>query len=216
MSNPKTVARPRAIFGIPKSDAVGVLARAKVMYNAILAAIASFNNLPITMAAFLALVQALDVAQQAAATRTKGLAKARNVKRDVLWTAMDTLRTYVQGLADTMTAEAGAALIESAGLLVAGIPTHAKAILQPKLTGTQGTVELVANASALIGGTKKKVTFLWQVSQDAKSWTSLPPTPLASTLVPNLAPMSTYWFRVSVTISRTTGAWSQPVSILVT
>jgi hypothetical protein len=29
-----------------------------------------------------------------------------------------------------------------------------------------------------------------------------------------LTPMTTYWFRVSVTISRVTGEWSQPTSVM--
>jgi hypothetical protein len=43
----------------------------------------------------------------------------------------------------------------------------------------------------------------------------VPTTPLADTLVPNLTPMTSYLFRVSVTVSRTTGDWSQPVGLLV-
>ena len=210
-----TSPRPRASFGVAKDYAVGVLARAKIIYAAMLAAAATFVSPTVTMVAFLALIQALDQAQQAAATRAKGLATLRNTKRDAVWTAMESLRIYVQGLADVATAENAAALIELAGLLVAGSASHPKAILQAKLTTTPGVVQLIANASILTGKTSRSVTFNWQWSLDGKTWNSLASTPLADTLVPNLTLMTTYQFRVSATVSRTTGDWSQPVGLLV-
>jgi len=210
-----TSPRPRASYGVAKVNALGVLSRAKIMYAAFLAAAATFASPTVSMAAFLALIQAFDAAQQAAATRAKGLATLRNTKRDAVWTAMESLRIYVQGLADAATAETAAALIESAGMLVARVSSHPKAVLQAKLTTTPGVVKLLANASILAGKTSKSVTFNWQWSLDGKTWNSLASTPLADTLVPNLTLLTTYQFRVSVTVSRTTGDWSQPVGLMV-
>ncbi len=168
------------------------------------------------MVAFLALIQALDAAQQAAASRGKGLATLRNTKRDAVWTAMESLRTYVQGLADSMTAENAAALIESAGLLVAGKASFAKPILQAKLTTTPGVVHLIANAKLLLGKKSRNATFNWTWSSDGgKTWNIVPSTPLADTLIANLTPLTQYQFKVSVTVSRTTGAWTDPVGLLV-
>jgi hypothetical protein len=107
------------------------------------------------------------------------------------------------------------AIIETAGLLVAGSPSHAKAILQAKLTTTPGAVHLIANATLLAGKTSKSVTFNWEWSLDVKSWNTLPSTPLADTIVPNLTLMTSYQFRVSVTVARKTGSFSQPVGLLV-
>jgi hypothetical protein len=216
MSTETTVTRPRATFGVTKSNSAGVLARAKAMYTAIMAAIAMFPSPTISMAAFLALIEAFETAQQATTTRARGTSKARNTKRNAAWTAMESLRTYVQGLADQLTPDPAAALIEAAGLLVASKRAHVKPVLQAKLTTTAGLVQLIANASILLGKTsRKKATFHWQWSADGKTWSSAPSTPYARTEIPGLALMTTYTFRVSVTIGKATGEWSQPVGLLV-
>ena len=209
--------RPRATLGVGKDNRIGVLARAKIMYAAFIAALAMFPSPTVSMAAFLALIEAFDAAQQATTSRAKGLASARDGKRDAVWTAMESLRSYVQGLADALTPNNAGALIEAAGLLVAGRGARAKAVLQASLTPTPGIVHLVANASILVGGRRTKfVTFHWQWSSDnGKTWNDGGSTPLADTLVPNLTLMTLYQFRVAATVSRTTGAWSQPVGLLV-
>jgi hypothetical protein len=209
---------PRASFGVKKKKVPAVLGRAQAMYNGITTNAAMFVSPTITMVAFLALITALSVAQQAVTgTKAKGAATLRNTKRDALWTAMGILRAYVIGLADTMTAEGAASLIEAAGMLVVATGVRAKAVLAAALTTTPGVVHLEANASILVGpaGASKKVTFNWQASTDGKTWNDLRSTPYANTDVVGLALMSTYGFRVSVTIGKVTGAWSQAVSLLV-
>jgi hypothetical protein len=214
-----TASTPRASFGTTKKNILAVLVRAQAMYSAILANAAMFASPPIAMAAFLALINALTTAQQAVtATKAKGMATLRNTKRDALWTAMGSLKSYVQGLADGMTAEGAASLIEAAGLLLAKTQSHHKAILTATLTTTPGTVHLVANASALGGKAvhSKKVAFNWQWSSDGgKTWNDAHSTPYANTDLPGLTLMTTYGFRVSVTIAKVAGPWSQAVSLLV-
>jgi hypothetical protein len=211
-----TPTKPRAVTGCAREQSPGVLSRAKIMYAAILAVIGQFPNLPITMAAFLALIQPFDTAQQSMKGKPRGLASVRDTKRDAVWTAMQSLRIYVQSLADALPAPEAIALIELAGLLVAGVPVHLKPLLVAKLTTLPGVVHLVANASLLVKSTSKKVMFNWEWSSDGKVWNTLPSTPLADTQMTGLTAMTTYWFRVSVTISRVNGEWSQPTSVLVT
>jgi hypothetical protein len=213
-----TEARPRASFGTTKKHVPGVLFRAQTMYGFILENVAMFASPTITMVMFLALISALSAAQQVVAgTRAKGAATLRNTKRDAVWTAMESLRTYVQGMADILTADNAAALIQAAGLVVVATSTHQKALLAATLTATAGTVHLVANRSMLVGpgGTSKKVAFHWQMSIDGKTWTDLLGTGYTSTDVTGLTLMTTYAFRVSVIVGKTVGAWSQPVSLLV-
>jgi hypothetical protein len=189
------------------------------MYSGFTENAALFAGLPITMVAFLALITALVLSQQAAmGTKAKGSATLRNTKRDAVWTAMVILRAYVQGLADVMDAASAASLIEAAGLLVGAVGGHQKALLTATLTTTPGDVHLDANASLLVGkaNASRKVTFNWQWSgNNGQSWNDARATPYANTDVVGLALMSTYSFRVSVTIGKATGAWSQPVSLLV-
>jgi hypothetical protein len=207
----------RASFGVAKNDVPGVLARAHTMYLAIVATAAGFTALPIAMASFLILIQALESAQQAMA-RSRGLAGVRNSKRNDLWTAMLSLRTYVQGLAAAATHDDAIKIIEAAGLLVAKAGGHQKPLLHAMLTTTQGKVLLKANRKLLIGskGRAKSITFRWQVSSDGgKTWTSLDATPYSSTEVAGLALMTEHRFRVSVVIGKTAGEWTDEVKLLV-
>jgi hypothetical protein len=189
------------------------------MYNGFTANVAMFASPPITMAAFLAVITALVIAQQnATGTKARGAASLRDTKRDAVWTAMDSLRAYIQGLADVVSADSAASLIEAGGLLVAATATHQKAPLTATLNATPGFVKLDANASLLTGraAASKRVTFNWQWSADSgKTWNNAGSTPYASTEVTGLTPMTTYSFRVSVTIGKVTEAWSQAVSLLV-
>ncbi len=215
-----SVAGPRAVFGTKKRNYPGVQARAQAMGNAFTQNAASFGSLPISIQAFLALLTSFILAQQTATeTKAKGSATLRNVACNALWSAMELLQKYVQGLADMLSAEAGASLISSAGLLVAKVPTHQKAELTATLAGAPGNVFLDANRALLVGkaDARKKAYFNWEWSGDGgRTWTSAPSTPYASTEIPGLTLLSTYSFRVSVTIAKQpAGPWSDAVSLLV-
>jgi hypothetical protein len=214
-----TPSRPRATFGCEKRNAPGVLFRSQTMHDRISANIAMFASPPITMVAFLALITALALAQQQVkGTKATGAATLRNVKLLAVWTAMDLLRSYVQSLSDMMNAEGAAALIEAAGLVVGGATTYHKNLLKATLTTTPGTVHLDAYALLLVGRADiaKKALFNWQWSGDeGATWNDLRATPHANTDVVGLALLTTYRFRVSVTVGKVTGAWSEAVSLLV-
>jgi hypothetical protein len=215
-----SVAGPRGVLGTQQRDYPGVQARAQTMANSIQANIANFPSLPISIVAFVALLTAFVLAQQVATeTKAKGSAKLRNAKAIVLWAAMEAIQKYIQGLASGLNAEAAAALIESGGLLVHKTAKRQKAALTAALTTMQGNVLLEANRTVLAGTAhaKKHVTFNWQWSADGgKTWNSVASTPVATTVIPGLTPLTMYSFRVSVTVSKDpAGAWSQAVSLLV-
>jgi hypothetical protein len=212
------LSRPVGIYGTGKKNIPGVILRAQAMHDNILLNVATFVSPTISMVVFLALITALAAAQQnALSTKAKGTATFRNTKRDAVWTAMDVLRGYIQSIADTMSAENASSVLQMGGLLVAATAARAKAILAATLTTTGGLVHLEANASLLKGKAARgrKAQFNWEWSSDGKTWNSVASTPYARTDVTGLTPMSTYSFRVSVTVGKVTGAWSQPVSILV-
>jgi hypothetical protein len=214
-----TVSRPRGSFGITKKNVPGVQIRAQAMHDGLVANAALFASPTIGMAAFLALITALAVAQaNVTSTRAKGAGTLRNTKRDAVWSAMEILRAYVQGQADLLSAENAAALIEAAGLLVWAAPAHHKPALAATLTTTPGVVHLDANVSLLKGpgAASRKALLNWQVSADGgKTWSDLRSTPLGNTDAPGLTLLTTYGFRVSVTVGKVIGAWSQAVSLLV-
>ena len=208
-----TTFKPRAALGTERTETAKVLSRAAIMYAAILLAIASFPNLPVTMAAFKVLYDALVSAEGAAKARTKGLATVRNTKREALWGAMELTSVYVQILGDQLPVEGSKALIESAGLLVALANQYVKPILQAKPTITPGVVDLIANASLLKGNTSKNTTFHWQWSANGKDWVSVPSTPKARTQITGLTVPGTSWFRAAVTIGTDVHDWTAAVSI---
>jgi hypothetical protein len=214
MGTPDTASHPRASLGAERAKAPGVLRRAKIMYAAFLAAIATFNATPLTMAAFLLLIEAVDTAQTASASRAKGLAAVRNTKITPLWNAMILLRVYVQGLVDQVDGASGVALINQAGLVVGGVGTHVKMLFEAKLDTTANVVHLILNATAFLGVTSKRVTFHWQSSPDGKTWTSLPSTPYAETQLPSPGPGS-YQFRAAATVGKTVLDWTTPFPLTI-
>ena len=170
------------------------------------------------MAAFLVLLTSLATSQGIVkGTKATGSAQVRNSKRNAVWTAMVSLQSYVQGLCDSLSIADAQTLIKAAGMVVARDTAHDKETLAATLTSVPGDVHLAASHTALVGKTHvhKKAMFCWEMSVDGRTWTALPTTPLASTLVTGLTLLSTYWFRVSVTMGSTPGTWSQAVSILV-
>jgi hypothetical protein len=124
------------------------------------------------------------------------------------------LRSYVQGLVDQVDPAAGLALINQAGLVVGGVGAHVKMLFEAKLDTTANVVHLMLNAKALLGPTRKRVTFHWQISSDGKTWTSLPSTPYAETQLPSPGPGS-YAFRAAATVGKTVVDWTPPFPLTI-
>jgi hypothetical protein len=206
--------RPKPALGVRRADVPGVLTRAGIMEAAILLAAALFPSPPITMAAFLLLIQAAATAQTATATRAMGLASLRDTKVDALWTAMLALKAYVGGLASGLDATSATSLIQAAGLLVAESTTHGKLLLTATFIPPTGTVHVSVNALLLLGKrTSKKTIFTWSWSTDGgKTWSAGITTGYASLDVPGLPP-GTYLFRVFATVGKTLGEPTQAVSL---
>ena len=186
------------------------------MQAAILAAIAMFASPPVTMAALLLLIEAAATAQSATATKTRGLAAIRNTKIATLWTAMQTLKTYIQGLSDATDAVSALALIHSAGLVVGKAGRATKLLLAATLIPATGVVHLAVNAKLLLGKRPtKKTTFSWSWSTDGgKSWSAGITTAYTTAEVPSLPPAA-YLFRVCATVGKVVGEWSQPVTLTI-
>jgi hypothetical protein len=184
------------------------------MYVALLAAAATFSSPPIAMAAFLLLIQAVEVAQAQASTKAKGTAAARTVKVDSLWNAMLSLKLYVQNMADQLDHNSAVALIQQAGLLVSAAQLHVKELLTAQLVTTTNLVHLICNETMLCGKTHKKTIFYWQMSTDQKTWTNLTSTNYAATTLPNPG-VGTWYFRVSAVVGKDVIDWTQAVSLVI-
>lgn len=206
--------KPKGSFGVARINVPGVIDRATLMQTAILAALAVFVALPISMPAFLLLIEAAVAAQAASATRAKGLVAIRNTKVDTLWTAMLSIKTYVQGLCDATNAVSAVALIHQAGLVVAQTARFTKLLLTATYVPATGMVHLAVNATLLLAKrSSKKTTFTWSWSTDGgKTWTAGVTTAYTVVDIPNLPP-ATYQFRVFATVGKVPGDPCQPVGL---
>jgi hypothetical protein len=205
--------RPRGVFGTGRKRTPRVVARARLMLKSVSDAPSLFPNPPMNLADFEALIDATVDAQVAAEQGGKSLFSLRDVARNSLWAAMETMRVFIQNLADNAQPADARALIEASGLVLAKSSAHGKPLLQAVLGDVEGMVHVIANASVLTGRSKKKATFNWQWrANDSAIWQSVASTPYADTEIGPLG-AGTYQFRASVTLGRTTGTWTDPVNL---
>jgi hypothetical protein len=170
---------------------------------------ASFPSPNPPLATLQADITALSIAETAVLARTKGAVEVRNAKLATLRTDLETLKAYVQGVADAANPTNAASIIESAGMTVRTITLHDKPALGVKQGSVSGSVNLAAKAPA------HRASYAWQYSTDQKTWTSVPQTLQAKTGVSGLTAGTTYYFRVQVLTMTGEGDWSQIVSLLV-
>jgi len=153
-------------------------------------------------------IQALQSAETTAKSRSLGTTGARNLALQQVVTDIHQLGAYVQTVADSRPSQAGA-VITSAGFAVRRGGVHVKADLSARMS-PGGVVTLRAKAAG------KRVAYEWQVSPDGgKTWTALPSTSRADTIVPGLSTGTTYLFRVRPNIGRRTGDWYEQATLLV-
>jgi hypothetical protein len=210
-----TVYRVRAVLKINRNNTASVLGKAHAVKNGMAADPQRFTDPDPSFAVFDAQVTKLELAEQRAATRAIGTAAARDVERSALVGMLETQRSYVQKLCDA-SPEQAVAIVQAAGMEVAGTPVRDNPILDAKLGSISGSVILDANAAALAGKSGKKVCFNWQWTTDGgTTFHSAPSTPGAKTTIEGLPALAMAGFRVSVTSAAGPGEWSQIVSILV-
>lgn len=172
------------------------------------------NNTNFTDAAqIIAALQAgfttLDTAETAAKTRAIGTVAARDTAKENMLTVLHGAKAYVQGKADAAPDRAKE-IIESAGLLVRKTPVRVKLAFTAKPGPVTGSVHLAAKSVTRRGA------YEWQWSADAgKTWTLLPVTVQAKTLVPNLPVGQSVSFRFRAVTRSGEGDWSQVVTLLV-
>ncbi len=206
---------PRAALGVKRANSPGVIRRANIMYAAILAALATFDATPITMAAFLLLIEAAQAAQTASASRAKGLAAVRNTKITPLWNAMNLLCVYVQGLVDQVDDASGLALINQAGLVVGGVGGYVKKLFVATLDPTANVVHLVLNAKAFLGQTRKLVSFsLADVVRQRQDLDQPALHAVRRDQLPSPGPGS-YLFRAAATVGTTVVDWTPPFPLTI-
>ncbi|MEO7327679.1 MAG: hypothetical protein ABI193_03805, partial [Minicystis sp.] len=169
-----------------------------------------FPNPNPTLVAFATNIAAFAESETKAASKTKGLAAARNAKRMKVKADLRHLADYVQSVAEAQATPAEAiAVIESAFMSVRKPVTRTKAELEARNDEMPGTVELIAKAVS------PKATYFWQYSLDQQAWTSAAETMKASTVVSGLQSAQAYFFRFRSLTPMGPRDYSQVVSLLV-
>ena len=161
------------------------------------------------LATFQADVAALNTAETAVLSRTKGAVETRNAKLAVVRTDLDNLKAYVQSVASMASPSDADAIIESSGLTIRKVTQNSKPALAAKQGSVSGSVNLVAKSAA------KRAAYTWQYSTDQKTWTALPETIQSKAGVSGLTAGTTYFFRVQSVTKDGLGNWSQTVSLMV-
>ena len=160
------------------------------------------------IATLLADIAALNTAETAVLSRTKGAVETRNAKLAAVRNDLENLRGYVQIVAGAGTPANAPAVIEAAGMTIRKVTTQDKPALAAKAGTVSGTIHLSAKAAG------RTAAYDWQYSTDQKTWTTLPMTLQAKTGVTGLASGTTYYFRVQVLIRTGAENWSQIVSLM--
>jgi hypothetical protein len=151
----------------------------------------------------------LHSAETTALTRAKGAAASRNEKRAALISLLEQLRAYVQAQADAAP-ENGASIIQSAGMAVRKVATHAPRTFTAKAGAVSGSVKLYAQSVGERGA------YMWEFSTDGgKTWSAAPVTLQAKTTISGLTPGATVQFRYQPVSKTGEGDWSQTISLLV-
>jgi hypothetical protein len=211
--------RPRGSFGATKRQIAQVLVRATAMYEGLNADKTTYASPSPPLPTFLGLIQSTSTVQQAVKQRTIGAAAARDVQRDLLWTAMETERIYIQSVADANPSRS-ISILQNGGLIVIPVTVRAKGLLTLENGAASGTVECFASVGLLLSALATKRSqhrfFNWRGTLDGgKSYAGLPPTTHPQTTITGLTPQTIVGVQVNLNIATGPGEWSPMVAILV-
>jgi len=180
--------------------------------RAILAAMAGNPHFPSPnppLATVTASVSGLEAAQAVTKTRAPGSVAVRDGAGKQLLDQVRLLLGYVQQVADG-SPEQAAAIIASAGLRARTRAARTKAPFAVKYGPVSGSAHLVVKAAA------SRAAYDWELSVDGgKTWTTVPTTLQARTVVTGLPVATSVMFRFRAVIKGGPADWSQPISLLV-
>jgi hypothetical protein len=150
----------------------------------------------------------LETDQATALTKTKGAVAARDAQKAIVMTDLHLLKAYVQSVANADEANAEA-IIKSAGMSVRQVTPRVKQDLTLKAGAVSGQVKIVAKAAT------GRASYDWQCSADGVTWTPLPSTLQAHTVLTGQKPGTTVFVRHRAITKTGVGDWGQAVSMLV-
>jgi hypothetical protein len=180
--------------------------------RAILAAMASNPHFPSPnppLATVTASVNGLESAQAVTKTRAPGSIELRDAARKQLVVQVRVLLGYAQQVADA-SPEQAAAISARAGQRAPTPATRTKAPFAVSYGPLSGSAHLAVKAAG------SRAAYDWEYSVDGgKTWTGVPTTLQAKTVVTGLPVATNVMFRFRAVIKGGAADWSQPISLLV-
>jgi hypothetical protein len=159
----------------------------------------------------------LRVAQQAMRNQ-KDAGAARLVKRNILWSSIQSEVAMVQTLVD-QSPDQGAMYAAAAGMRLAGSTAYDKPPIKAGLTRVPGAVFVAANVGLILGASLKvsrRRSFFWRYTVDSgQSYVDAGSTVVAHTLIEGVPLNLPVGFEVAAKDSVGLGAWSQPYILFV-
>jgi hypothetical protein len=205
-NSPNKAHRSLAVLDLPKRINVLITYASGVVTG--MTGNANFPSPSPALAVVATAISEMQTAETAALARTKGAAATRNAKRAVLVTMLQSLRMYVQSIAD-QNAENGPAIIQSAGMAVKKTATRLPRVFAALAGANSGTVKLVAPSAG------HRASYDWQYSTDGKTWIDLSSTLQAKTTMTGQTPGTVLQFRYRSVIKTGEADWSTPVTFTV-
>lgn len=142
---------------------------------------------------------------------TRGLIGTRTTKINLVWTSLESNRSYCQGLCDSDPSQA-LLLADASGYHVTEVGTPVRELIAISLEIGHGIVHLKANVAQIpvpSGKTSVSRTWLWRHTLDGgKTIVNDDPTPTARTTITGLPLGVEVGFGVAVKDSTGTGPWS--------
>ncbi len=161
------------------------------------------------LATIAAALATLVTAEAATQTRAKGTVAARNAARKALLTLLHAFKANVQLVVDG-NPEQAEAIITSTGFAVRKATTRTKLPFAAKAGANSGSVHLAVKAVA------RRASYDWEWSGDGgKTWTPLPSTLQAKTVVAGLPVATSVQFRYRAVVRTGESDWSQPITLIV-
>jgi hypothetical protein len=198
--------RVKALLRLPKNDVPKFIFRARAIVQG-MTGNAWFPSPDPTLAAIAAATEALDAAQTATLSGLIGTVPARDEKRQRLKSLLQQECAYIQAIADA-NPEHAMSIIEGAGCRVEMARTVRPRTFRVRRGKVSGSVRLSAPWA-------RDTSYEWQQSGDGETWTSLPATMRAYTIVTGLTPGSRVFFRYRTVTTKVESDWSDALSIIV-
>jgi hypothetical protein len=165
-----------------------------------------FNPPPSLLSTLEADIAAFEAAVISVASRRKGAAALRKDCQSKVLRDLQQMQTYVQSIAQPLSPNEAAAVVERAGMNVKDARGPSKPLLRVKPGPLPSAAHVYARA------VKTRASYEFQYAPEGGAWVSVPPTVRADAPLEGLVPGLTYSVRVRTATKAGLSDFSEPVT----